>query len=346
MTNIQPLGDGTGSGVQTGECAARPPALPLGSAALLEMAFDVHVHGQPDVVPSLQLRGSDAETMRLARGYGISGWVLKSHLWLTTDRARLLQEQAAGIDFTVYGSVTLNPVMGGLAATVVELAAAHGARVVFLPTWGSAADVARDGYIARLLAEAAPSFRGYSAANAISLLRADGRLSGAATEVIDACRSLGLALATGHASITESLAVAEYCAQAGQRLLVTHPLHYTTSTAELRAFAELGAYVEFCNGPLLHPDGHLSIRDVHDAITEVGTDRAVLSTDAFSRWAPPQPECLRLFAEQLAYLGWSPGDLHRMLAVNPRALLGLPCHEAPAPEAPTQEAPRRTPEES
>jgi Family of unknown function (DUF6282) len=328
MTNIQQADQETGTEV------AQPAALPLGSAALVTAAFDLHVHGQPDVVPGLQLRGNDLDTVRLAHGYGISGWVLKSHLWLTTDRARLLQEQAAGIGFTVFGSVTLNPVMGGLAATVVELAAAHGARVVFLPTWGSAADVARDGYIARLLGEAAPSFRAYSAATAISLLRADGRLSGAAREVIDACRSLGLALATGHASLAESRAVAEYCAQTGQRLLVTHPLHYATSTAELRVFTDLGAYVEFCNGPLLHPDGHLTIRAVHDAITALGTDRAVLSTDAFSRWAPPQPECLRMFAEQLAYLGWSRGDLHRMLAVNPRDFLGLPQQDATPQEAP------------
>jgi hypothetical protein len=228
----------------------------------------------------------------------------------------------------------------------VELAAAHGARVVFLPTWGSAADVARDGYIARLLSDAAPSFRGYSAANAISLLTAGGRLSGAATEVIDACRALGLALATGHASLAESVAVAEYCAHAGQRLLVTHPLHYAASPAELRPLTQSGAYVEFCNGPLLHPDGHLTIRDIHDAITALGTDRSLLSTDAFSRWAPPQPECLRMFAEQLAYLGWSRADLHRMLAVNPRDFLGLPQH-VPPPQAPTvQPAQTRIPEET
>jgi Family of unknown function (DUF6282) len=312
------------SGGRTGELRAQPAALPAGSAALLEMAFDVHVHGHPDVTPDLQLRGSDAETMQLAHRYGISGWVLKSHLWLTTDRARLLQELAAGVGFTVYGSVTLNPVMGGLSATVVELAAAHGARVVFLPTWGSAADVARDGYITRLLGDASPSFRAYSAANAISLLRADGHLSGPATEVIDACRALGLALATGHASLAESRAVAEYCGQTGQRLLVTHPLHYAASPAELTVFAELGAYVEFCNGPLLHPDGHLTIRSIHEAIERLGTGRTVLSTDAFSRWAPPQPECLRMFAEQLAYLGWSRADLHRMMAVNPRDFLGIP----------------------
>jgi hypothetical protein len=308
-----------------------PDALPPGYGALLRGAFDVHVHGYPDILPALLLRGDDLETARLAHTYGISGWVLKSHLWITTDRARLLQDRVGGRDFTVYGSIALNPVVGGLSATLVELAAAHGARVVYLPTWGAAADVARDGYVARLLAAAIPSFEKYAAANAISLLTGDGRLTGAATEVVDACRGLGLALATGHVSLTESLAVAEYCAQIGQQVLVTHPLHYVSDPAELRAFTQLGAYVEFCNGPLLHPDGHLTIRQIHAAISAVGTDHAVLSTDAFSRFAPPQPECLRIFAEQLSYLGWSQADLHQMLAVNPRDFLGVARQAAPAP---------------
>jgi hypothetical protein len=289
----------------------------------LRGAFDVHVHGQPDLATALRNRGDDLAVLRLAHAYGIRGWVLKSHLWLTTDRARLLQRAAAGLGFTVLGSVTLNPPMGGVSATVVELAAAHGARVVFLPTWGSAADVARDGYVSALLARTAPSFPAYAAAHAIELLTPDGQLTGACREVIDACRDLGLALATGHASLAESRAVAAYCAQAGQRLLVTHPLHYATDPAELRRFTELGAYVEFCNAPLIHPDGHLTVRQVHEALTALGPDRVVLSTDSFSRWAPAEPECLRMFVEQLGYLGWTPGQLRQMTVRNPRAFLGL-----------------------
>jgi hypothetical protein len=323
----------TNEGAPSSPPGRLPAALPLGYDSLVRSAFDVHVHGQPDILAGLQLRGDDLATVRLAHAYGISGWVLKSHLWITTDRARLLQEQADGLDFTILGSITLNPAMGGLSAALVELAAAHGARVVFLPTWGAAADVARDGYISRLLASAVPSFRDYAAANAISLLGADGRLAGAAIEVIDACRELGLSLATGHASLAESRAVAEYCAQAGQKILVTHPLHFAADPRELVVFAELGAYVEFCNGPLLHPDGRESIRGIHEAIGAVGAEHVVLTTDAFSRWAPPQPECLRIFAEQLAYLGWSAGELRRMLAVNPRAFLGLQTDHAESPAA-------------
>jgi Family of unknown function (DUF6282) len=303
-------------------------ALPADGGTLVRGALDVHVHGQPDILPALPLRGDDLETARLARAYGLSGWVLKSHLWLTTDRARLLQEQLAGSGFIVCGSITLNPVLGGLSGTLVELAAAHGARLVFLPTWGSAADVARDGYIARLLASAIPSFETYAAAHAISLLDGDGSLTPAAREVIDACRQCDVALATGHISLAESLAVAEYSAQIGQRLLITHPLHYVSDPAELRDFTALGAYIEFCNGPVLHPDSHLTIRGIHEAIAAVGPGRVVLTTDAFSRWAPPQPECLRIFAEQLAYLGWSAADLRQMLAVNPRKFIGLPSEDS------------------
>jgi Family of unknown function (DUF6282) len=303
-------------------------ALPAGSGALLSGAFDVHVHGQPDLAVGLRNRGDDLAVLRLAHAYGIRGWVLKSHLWLTTDRAALLQRAAADLSFTVYGSITLNPPMGGVSAAVVELAAAHDARVVFLPTWGSAADVARDGYISRLLGQLAPSFPGYAAKNAISLLTPSGALSGECREVIDACVSLDLALATGHASLAESRAVAAYCAEVGQRLLITHPLHYTQDPGELREFTDRGAFVEFCSAPLVHPDAHLSVRDVHAAMAALGPDRILLSTDAFSRWAPPEPECLRMFTEQLAYLGWPPAQLHQMTAENPRAFLGIAPMEA------------------
>jgi hypothetical protein len=298
-------------------------ALPDGFGDLLAGAFDVHVHGQPDLSAALANRGDDLAVARLAHAYGISGWVLKSHLWATTDRARLLQLQVSDLGFTVYGSITLNPPAGGVCATVVELAAAHGARVVFLPTWGAAADVGRDGYISRLLGQLSPSFPCYAAKSAISLLTPSGALSGQCREVIDACLALGLSLATGHASPAESLAVAAYCADVGQRLLITHPLHYTQDPAELRRFTDLGAFVEFCHAPLIHPDAHLSIGNVHEAMLALGPGRIVLSTDAFSRWAPPEPECLRMFVEQLAYLGWQPAQLRQMTCGNPRAFLGL-----------------------
>ncbi|MEV7623886.1 DUF6282 family protein [Actinoplanes sp. NPDC089786] len=296
-------------------------AQPEGFDRLLRGAIDVHVHGRPDISAALPLRGDDVAVARLAQAYGMSGWVLKSHLWATMDRARAVRDHTE--DFQVYGSITLNPPVGGLEPSVVELAAAHGARVVFLPTWGNAADVERDGYIAMLLRRVSPSFAEYHDRTAIALLDPSGALTGRARAVIDACHALGLALATGHASLAESRAVAAYCADIGQRLLVTHPLHYTRDPAELRDFGDMGAFLEFANAPLVHPDGHLTIRDVHEALTAVGPDRAILSTDVFSRWVPPEPECLRMFVEQLAYLGWADEQIAMMVSANPREFLGV-----------------------
>ena len=301
-----------------------PAALPDQFDRLLRGAIDVHVHGQPDLSAGLANRGDDVEVARLAHAYGMAGWVLKSHLWVTTDRARAVQRALAETGFRVHGSITLNPPAGGLEPGIVELAAAHGARVVFLPTWGSAADAARGGYISTLLGRIAPSFDEYAARTAIALCEPDGNLAGRARAVVDACRALGLALATGHASVRESPAVAAYCAEIGQPLLITHPLHYTTDPAVLRDFAATGAYLEFCNAPVLHPEGHLSVRDIHEALLAVGPEHAVLTTDVFSRWVPPEPECLRMFVEQLAYLGWTPEQITTMVATNPRAFLGEP----------------------
>ncbi|MFG1603078.1 DUF6282 family protein [Actinoplanes sp. NPDC049265] len=292
-------------------------AQPEGFDRLLRGAIDVHVHGRPDVIEG---RGDDVAVARLAQAYGMSGWVLKSHLWATMDRARRVRESTG---FEAYGSITLNPPTGGLEPSVVELAASHGARVVFLPTWGNAADVQRDGYIAMLMRRVSPAFADYQDRSRIALLDPAGTLTGRARAVIDACHALGLALATGHASPAESRAVAAYCADIGQRLLITHPLHYTQDPAELREFTATGAFVEFANAPLVHPDAHLTIRDVHEALTAVGPERAILSSDVFSRWVPPEPECLRMFVEQLAYLGWSDEQLAMMVAENPRTFLGV-----------------------
>ncbi len=155
-----------GDGHPSASARDPPAALPEGFGTALSGAIDVHVHGQPDLSAAFKNRGDDLAVVRLAHAYGISGWVLKSHLWVTTDRAALLQRETGDLGFTVYGSITLNPPMGGVSATVVEFAAAHGARVVSLPTWGSAADVGRDGYISRLLGQLSPSFSSYAAKNA------------------------------------------------------------------------------------------------------------------------------------------------------------------------------------
>jgi hypothetical protein len=296
-------------------------ALPEGFGSLIDGAIDLHVHGQPDLSREFANRGADIAVARLAVEYGIRGWVMKSHLWPTMDRAALLQEQFDPDEFFVLGSITLNPPNGGVNLTSVELAAAHGAKVVFLPTWGSSADIERGGYIPMLLGRVAPSFPEYQAAHPQSVIDANGALSGVGRDILDACKSLGILLATGHVSLAESLALAARSAEIGAPLLVNHPLHYADDIAPVRELADRGAFVEFSSAPLVHPDSHSSVGEVFRAIEAVGSTHTVLSSDVFSRWVPPEPESLRMFAEQLRYLGCSPEQLREMLVANPLSLL-------------------------
>lgn len=297
--------------------------LPPHFSTLTEGAFDLHVHGQPDLGRGLLNRGDDLATARLAVEYGIRGWVLKSHVWPTMDRAAALQREFDPQVFAVYGSITLNPPAGGLSPASVELAAAHGARVVFLPTWAAAADVARHGYISRLLTEIVRDFGDFSRREALSVLCDDGRLTAEAGSIVRICADLGMTLATGHVSLQESLALAHLCAEEGTRLIINHPLHYADSLDDLRELTDLGAFVEFSGGPLLHPDSTSSVREVHAALSTLGPDQVVLSSDTFSRWAPAQAECLRIFLEQLAYLGVDARDLRRMTVHNPARAIGI-----------------------
>jgi len=286
-------------------------------------AIDLHVHGQPDLSRAFENRGDDIATARLAVAYGLRGWVLKSHVWPTTDRAAVIQREFDPEEFAVFGSITLNPPTGGLSPASVELAAAHGARMVFLPTWGAAAEAARSAYISRLLEGIVGRFAEFPSGSALSVLDDGGRLSPDARSIVSICLDHGMTLGTGHLSLRESAAIARRCAELGVRCVVNHPLHYAESVDELRELTGMGAFVEFSAAPLLHPDSTSSVREVHAAIERLGPEQVVLTSDAFSRWAPAAPEALRILLEQLAYLGCAPADLATMTIRNPARAIGL-----------------------
>ncbi len=286
-------------------------------------AFDLHVHGQPDLSRAFENRGDDLATARLAIEYGFRGWVLKSHLWPTTDRAGMIQRELDPAEFLVYGSITLNPPTGGLSPASVELAAAHGARMVFLPTWGAAAEASRGGYITRLLDGIVGRFAEFPGGSALSVLDGDGRLCADARSIVSICRDHDMTLGTGHLSLRESAAIVQRCAELGVRVVVNHPLHYAETVDELRELAELGAFIEFSAAPLMHPDSTSSVREVHAAIERLGAGQVVLTSDAFSRWAPAAPEALRILLEQLAYLGSSSAEIRTMVVENPARAIGL-----------------------
>ena len=305
---------------------------------LLIGAVDMHIHGYPDVGFEYKLRTSDFEMVQAARDWGMRGIVLKSHLWPTMDRAYQLTERLNDPSFLVLSSITLNPVVGGVSPLAVEAAAAHGARVVHMPTWGALNDHSRGGFVRRnVMDPLLPSVRPYLDQHAFRALDGNGRLQPEVKSVLDAVRDLGMVLFTGHLSPEETVAIAEAAKDTRlDRLVFCHPLSHSVGAdkATIEQVAELGAYIEFPQAHTVRPSEPVVVADAYEIMQSVGLDRCVLTSDFFSAWLPTAPETLRMYLGQLRQLGVSRESIRTMVAVNPARLLQL---EDPAPSGTPQQ---------
>jgi len=297
-------------------------------ASLLEGAIDLHVHGYPDVGLAWPARMQDIDVVALASDVGMRGYVIKSHLWPTMDRAFHLNQRFDDENFTVFGSITLNPIVGGLSAMAVEAAAAQGASVVFFPTWGSRNDddhgtgVVRSAAIDTLL----PNFGDRLNGTSIRVLDEGGKLVQEAHEVLEAIASEGLALCTAHLSVEESLALLKEAQAKGiERMVFSHPLSTSIggSLEAMKLAVRYGAFVEFTQAVAILPNARVTVAQIHDFISTLGPEHCVLTTDVFFAWQPPLPESLRAYLGQLSGLGMSDDHLRTMVRDNPSRFLGL-----------------------
>lgn len=86
---------------------------------LMQGVIDMHVHTNPD----LRLRAyDDFELMEAAIRVGARAIVIKTHQGTTMDRAYLCNRHNEIVhgntnNFTMYGSITLNRVVGGINRT-------------------------------------------------------------------------------------------------------------------------------------------------------------------------------------------------------------------------------------
>lgn len=286
---------------------------------LITGAIDLHAHGYPEVSLAYKGRVTDAQWAESAQALKMGGFVMKSHLWPTMERAYLLQTQSP--DLRIYGSLTLNPNVGGLNPWTVESAIRLGAKVIWFPTWGARFDIEhyRDKYFRSYL----PSMDKIYWENGIFLLDTSGKLKKEVQEIIGIAKDADLIVGTGHISPAESIQLAEHCKKVGfHKLVFTHPLNLGASMEEIEMVARLGFYVELtCLHILLQA---VKISEVLEIIKRVGYQQCLLATDAFFSWTPPEPEMFRLFIGLLNFNGLEPGAIRQMIYDNPRKLLDLP----------------------
>ncbi len=297
---------------------------PISDAAweCLRGAYDLQVHVAPDVI---ERRIDDIDLAKEFLAHGMSGFVLKSHYFPTSERAKVVCRAVPGI--AAYGAITLNHSVGGLNPVALELAGRSGCKIVWMPTVDAANETAgrADGpttklpFWAKIQRELAATG---IAPPPISVLDARGAVSGVTRRCIELIAKHDMILATGHLGRTEIFALVETAREMGvRRVLITHAEFPSQdlSADEQNELARMGAFIEHCF-TTMHT-GKAPWETVIASIRHVGPERCVLSTDLGQTINPPVAEGFAMFAQRLLEAGFSVAEIRRMTVKNPAALI-------------------------
>ncbi len=267
--------------------------------------IDMHIHSAPDVQPRY---GNDMEIAVQAKQAGMSGVLIKSHVTMTADRAKIAEEMVGGI--RVFGGLVLNEWVGGLNPAAVEAAIKMGAREIWMPTHSAAHVVERKGK-----------------AGGISILNEDSAVCPEVYEILDLTKNADIILATGHISPRESTALVRVSKQRRHpKILITHPeASFIRMPLEMQLELEGdGVFFERCfvdTTPLMNYD--VSIEEIAHHIRCTGVESTVLSTD-FGQIENPSPVVgFRTYLSSLGELGFHLDELRKMAGSNPSQLLGM-----------------------
>lgn len=292
---------------------------------LLVGALDLHAHGYPEFTLRRRTRVTNLEWAEAAAAAQMRGFVIKSHFFPTMGAAVTLQDLHPELE--IFGSISLNPPVGGLNATNVEMAAQMGARIAWFPTWSAKQDppkhsitLARmEPYLTTLSAERAQR------EDALSIVDESGELTAEARAVVEVCSAYGVTVASGHLQPEQSLLLAEAAQQAGARFILTHPCSGSVAATieHQQRIVELGGYIEHVFIGCMPMHQRTNPQVIADAIRAVGPEHCVMSSDAGEAWNPPAPEVLRMFIASMLDLGIDADDVHRMTHDNPARALGL-----------------------
>ena len=290
--------------------------------ALVQGAYDLHVHIAPDVPPR---RIDDRALAQRFAELGLAGFALKSHYTSTAERAQVVS--ALSEDVEVLGTLTLNRAVGGMNALAVEIAAREGARIVWMPTVDSPAETAgrtepKEGDKVPQWARLQHELRGLGlGVDAVRVTDATGELLPETRQVLQAIARHGLILATGHLARDDTFAVVDAAREEGvERVVVTHPEFpcQNFSIEDQRELAARGCLLERCLSTPL--SGKTTWEHVFDGVRAVGVERTLFSSDCGNPDYPPVEDGLALWADRLLGAGFDEGEVREMVVGQSRRL--------------------------
>ncbi len=292
---------------------------------VLQGALDIHAHGSPEFSLKREPRVTNQEWAKLAYQSKMRGFVIKSHIWPTTGVALELGEMLPELE--IYGSITINPLIGGFNPTAIEMAAHMGAKVVWMPTWSAKNDTQKHSITIDRIKGLIETFdfAGSTSDEALSVLDEKENIRKEVLSVLNVCRKYGLSVASGHIPISHSVKLAKACAETGVKFILTHANSASVSAeiVDQKRIVELGGFIEHVMVGTMPMHGRGDLTKVVESVNEIGAEHCVLSSDAGESWNPPAPELLRMFISSLLSLGLSEDEVYVMTHDNPASAIGV-----------------------
>jgi Family of unknown function (DUF6282) len=291
--------------------------------ALLNGAFDTHLHIDPDVV---ERKIDDISLAHRFEQLGMAGFVLKSHYGSTAERAAVVRAAVPGI--RALGAISLNRAVGGINPLAVEIAAREGARTVWLPTVDSVNESherdAPPGAKLPVWVKLQLELREQGIEiEPVPVVDGSGAALSETREVLAMIARHGLGLATGHLGRDEIFTIVDAALAEGVRdIVVTHPEFpsQNLSVDDQRALAERGALLERC---FTTPHtGKVQWQRWIENIRAIGAEHSVLSTDLGQIFNPPVEDGMAMMVDRLLEAGFNEEEVHTMAVVNSRRVAG------------------------
>ena len=317
-----------------------------GSGAVKGMipgVFDMHIHTAPDLAPR---KTDDLELARRAAQAGMGGFVIKSHLGSSVERALLINKMVPGV--RVFGGVTLNFTIGGLNPFAVDAYVRLGAKEVWMPSLSAqytltyqqehvpledriAFNMSHGGAFTPPSMNVQPGDPWPWSRNGrgISIFDEAGKILPEVWAILEILAPTEAILGTAHLSVPETHALVDAARQMGvRRILATHPEYMAPlSVEDQRLLAGKGVFFERCLAGTTvitkAVGGFFPFERIADNIRAVGTATTVLATD-FGQTKNIHPvEGMGEYLELLARAGFTDREIETMAIQNPRALLGI-----------------------
>lgn len=281
---------------------------------LMKGIIDMHVHSNPD----LRVRAyDDFELMEAGIRVGARAIVIKTHQGTTMDRAYLCNQHNKIVhgdsnDFTMFGSITLNKVVGGINPKAVDVALKLGAKVVWLPT------ASAKNHLMKL---------GQDPSQGVDIV-VDGKVVPELETVFSLICEHNAVLGTAHVSPQEAFVVVEAARKAGvKNIVVTHPEWWIvgmTLEDQIRLVKDYDVILERCYAQNMGGGVYKSnLAENVEVIKAVGYEHVAVATDGGQTENPHWELALAEYVQYLLDHGIPQEHVYHMTHTIQSRLLGL-----------------------